>query len=236
MQNQDEIIYFNYFFRFDHSEEQFSITLNLNDLRIINVDNTNKPKWTRLEYKKCSNCKLKENEHPYCPVALNFSDIIPSFRNYVSYDRVYVRVETADRNYEKDTTVQQGLSSLLGIIMVTSGCPTMQILRPMVRFHLPFATIEETIFRSASSYLLAQYFRLKNGEKPDWNMENLLKGYEEIQLVNVGITNRLRNISKMDANTNAVIVLDVFAKEMPYSIFEGLKNLQYLYEDFLNKR
>ena len=33
----------------------------------------------------------------------------------------------------------------------------MESLKPMVRFHLPFATVEETVFRSVSTYLLSQY-------------------------------------------------------------------------------
>jgi len=53
-------------------------------------------------------------------------------------------------------------------------------------------------------------------------------------VLNIGMTNRLRSISETDANANAVIVLDVFAKELPYSIFEGLKKLEYMYKDFLN--
>jgi hypothetical protein len=44
---------------------------------------------------------------------------------------------------------------------------------------------------------------------------------------------RLRSISDKDAGANAVIVLDIFAKELPYSILDGLKKLEYLYKDFI---
>ena len=94
----------------------------------------------------------------------------------------------------------------------------MSILRPMVRFHLPFATIEETIYRSVSCYLLAQYFLLKKGKEPDWELEKLAQAYEDIQMINVGMTDRLRSISEEDANANAVVVLDVFAKALPSPI------------------
>ena len=99
--------------------------------------------------------------------------------------------------------------------MVTSGCPTMKILRPMVRQHLPFATLEETVFRSVSSYLLAQYFQNKKGEIPDWKLQGLLQSYSEIQILNSGMAHRIRSISEKDAGTNAVVVLDVFAKDHP---------------------
>ena len=59
--------------------------------------------------------------------------------------------------------VQMGVSSLLGVIMTTSGCPIMAQLKPMVRFHLPFASLEETIFRMVSMHLVAQYLRHQDG-------------------------------------------------------------------------
>ena len=55
--------------------------------------------------------------------------------------------------------------SLIGIYMVTSGCPIMDKLRPMARFHLPFASTEETIYRAISTYLLGQYFLEQKGKK-----------------------------------------------------------------------
>tara|TARA_B100000686_G_scaffold86198_1_gene93073 strand:- start:90 stop:251 length:162 start_codon:yes stop_codon:yes gene_type:complete len=48
---------------------------------------------------------------------------------------------TDERCYVEHTTMTEAVSSLLGIYMVTSGCPVMDKLRPMVRFHLPLATV-----------------------------------------------------------------------------------------------
>ena len=36
-----------------------------------------------------------------------------------------------------------------GLIMATAGCPWTDRLRPMARFHLPFATEAETVYRDA---------------------------------------------------------------------------------------
>src|SRR5262249_45179319 len=65
-------------------------------------------------------------------------------------------------------------SSLIGIFMVTSGCPVMNKLRPMVDTHLPFMTSAESTYRVISMYLLAQFFRQRQGRKPDWALEGLL--------------------------------------------------------------
>lgn len=234
MENTPRFLKYKYEFIFENaSSEIFEIKLDSETLNFIQTENSDLPEWTKLDNNKCDNCKLNSAKNPYCPIAKSLTDIFPPFKNRVSYENVKVRVETKERTYELNTSIQKGLSSMLGILMVTSGCPTMNILRPMVRFHLPFATIEETIFRSASSYLLGQFYRYKNGKSVDWYMNDLSKAYESIQVVNVGMAQRLRSISDKDAGANAVIVLDIFAKELPYSILAGLSKLEYLYKDFI---
>lgn len=231
--NKKNLIYKYEFVFEDNSRELFNIQLNPETLDFIQSEESPLPAWTELDNFKCENCKLKSSVHTHCPIAKNLVDIFPPFKNKLSYENALVRVETKDRTYELKTSIQKGLSSMLGILMVTSGCPTMNILRPMVRFHLPFATIDETMFRSACSYLLGQFFRYKNGKSVDWYMNNLSTAYESIQIINVGMTQRLRSISDKDAGANAVIVLDIFAKELPYSILDGLTKLEHLYKDFI---
>lgn len=228
----EETTYIHYHFNFQNGTEMhFPIELRLSDMKYIQKTEKVKPAWTKLEHEQCENCQLKSRDHPHCPIAINLSDIIPNFNGFKSFEKALIRVETPERIYEKEAPLQVGLGSLLGIIMVTSGCPIMRILRPMVRFHLPFATIEETVYRSASCHLLGQYFKVKKGEKPDWDLQKLAEAYDEIQKVNVGITDRLRTVSEEDANANAIVVLDVFAKALPSSIFVNLEDLEYLFEE-----
>jgi len=232
MNQNTETTYINYHFVFeDKTEAFFPINLRLNDLKFFPGNNKQHASWTKLEFNQCDCCQLKSDKSAHCPIALNLEDIIATFNNRRSFEKVLLRVDTPERIYEKNIPLQHGLGSLLGIIMVTSGCPTMSILRPMVRFHLPFATIEETIFRSVSCYLLGQYFRMKNDQQPDWHLEGLAEAYEDIQSINVGMTDRLRSISEEDANANAVVVLDVFAKALPSSIILGLEELEYLFQN-----
>jgi hypothetical protein len=108
---------------------------------------------------RCVHCPLKDAE--YCPLALRLPAIIEFFSNIYSYQTARIRVETEERTYFKETSVQHGLSSLLGIIMPASGCPIMANLKPMVPFHLPFASYAETEYRVFSTYLLDQYLRHK---------------------------------------------------------------------------
>ena len=48
------------------------------------------------------------------------------------------------------------MSSVLGLIMATAGCPWTDRFRPMARFHLPFASEAETVYRSVCMFLLAR--------------------------------------------------------------------------------
>ena len=229
-----EPIRIQYHFNFeDKFQEKVEIILDRQTLR--SKPGSKKPKkWTNLEFCQCENCELKKDSSPQCPIAANLDHIIDKFSKRKSFEIVQVRVETEERTYEKKVALQQGLGSLIGIIMVTSGCPTMEILKPMVRFHLPFATIEETTFRAASFFMLAQYFRNRKNKKIDLELEALLKGYQEIQKVNIGITDRLRSTSEIDAGTNAIVLLDIFAKTLPTSILDGLMDIEYIFKPLLD--
>lgn len=219
-----------YYFIFDNGRKSsFEINLDRKTLAYLPGKNLKPSSWTKLDHFQCRNCPLKKEEHPECPLALNLTEVITEFSSLQSFDNVHVIVETAERNYSKNTTVQTALSAMLGIFMVTSSCPVMLPLRPMVRFHLPFASVEETIYRSVSTYLLGQFFKYKNGDEADWNLNKLTDDYEDIQMVNSGMAQRMRSVVDKDANLNALVVLDVFAKELPFSIEKSLQNLEYLF-------
>ena len=222
---------FHYSFTFENQQElKFDIRLDANTLNCIQNESPQTSPWARLENHQCPNCTLRSADHPYCPIALNLLDLLLPFNDMYSYENVYVQVQTKERLYAARVSVQSGLSALLGIYMVTSGCPILSKLKPMVRFHLPFATVEETIYRSVSAYLLGQYYRYRDQREADWSLSGLRRIYEDIQIVNVAMARRLRSIAQKDANVNALIVLDIFAKQLPLSIDESLKRLEYLFQ------
>jgi len=176
------------------------------------------PDWAKLEFCKCPICPYEKGEIEFCPVARNLAAITKAFSGCASTLQVEARVITKEREYFKKTSLQSALSSVIGIYMATSGCPVMAMLKPMARHHLPFATLAETAQRSISSYLLQQYLRARNGQDPDWELKRLAESYRAIERVNRSIVDRVRQASEKDANYNAVIILDVFAKMVPMSI------------------
>lgn len=192
-----------------------------------------KPDWTKLKYHQCSNCPLSDDVE-YCPVAVNLSRVVETFRENDSFEMADVVVVTPQRTYAKNVQLQKGISSLIGMIMVSSNCPIMDKLRPMTRFHLPFATSLETFYRTVSMYLTAQYFLLKKGETPDWNLSRLLEIYKAIAHVNRGMSQRLLNASKKDANVNAVVILHSFGEGVSYFIEDGLSEIKEMFSVYLN--
>lgn len=232
---REEMIRYQYAFTFsDGATKQFDIALDPESLEMQNPDPV-RPAWARLDYAPCENCPLDRAQTEYCPVAVNIAGLVESFKNVLSYDEAEVVVTSEDRTVTKRTAAQNGLYSILGIYMVTSGCPVLDRLRPMVRFHLPFASIEETVFRSAGMYLLAQYFRKKKGLSAEFAFEGLSKIYREINRVNIGLLKRLQAASNEDANLNALANLDVFAFTLHESTEDSIGALEPLFQVYLKE-
>jgi hypothetical protein len=124
----------------------------------------------------------------------------------------------------------------MGLYMVTSGCPIMDKLRPMVYTHLPFSSLEETLYRAASMYLFAQYFRQQEGKRPDWKLEDFAKIYEDIATVNQSFTKRLLSINPRDASLNGLVGLDCFASVAAFSTAaETVQEFESLFGAYLQR-
>ncbi len=212
----------------DGTERAFETILDGKTLELRNEKAPSLPRWTKLSFNQCENCPLSQ-EIEHCPVAANLSGLIEAFKFATSYESVFVVVETPERSYAKQTTIQNALSSLMGIHMVVSNCPILDKLRPMVRFHLPFASATETVYRAVTMYLLAQFFKKQKGVEADWDLKELVEIYKDVAKVNKGMWNRLSAASSFDANVNALIVLNTFGDALRFSIKKGLDDLENLF-------
>jgi hypothetical protein len=214
----------------DGTEKSFEIDLETDSLKLIGQPAEDLPDWTKLTCNQCENCTLKKEDQPHCPVAVNIVDVADFFKNRYSYEDVKVTIETEARSYTKKTSLQNGLSSLMGLYMVTSGCPVMDKLRPLVHSHLPFASLEESMFRIVSMYLVAQYYRFRKGDNPDWSLHGLSDLFNDIGTVNRAFAERLHAVVSKDANLNALVILNCVA-DMGKMAFESedMDDLEYLF-------
>ena len=208
--NTENTIRFSYKFIFrDGMERVFEVLLDARDLSLIQKPRDTYPAWTKLANHKCPDCPLSESDHDHCPTAASLVGLIDFCQGLQSIQNVTVVVQVPQRTYSQETTLQMGLSALAGIHMA-AGCPVLAKLRPMVRFHLPFADPDETAYRVFSMYFLAQFFRARQGQPPDWEMVNLAETYRKIAAVNSAFCQRLLSTVTKDAALNAIVNLAAF--------------------------
>jgi len=216
----------------DNTHEVFRLELEPRTLELIGGRPKDLPDWTKLEFHKCPHCPLTEKTHSHCPLATSLVNIVTRFDSILSYDQVHVDVITEERVTSQDTTAQRGISALMGLVMATSGCPRTACFKPMARFHLPLASKEETIYRAASMYLLAQYFLKREGHEADLELNGLVKIYDSMQIINRSILQRLRSATEGDSSVNAVIVLDIYAKTVEVVVKQYLERIRYMFDSF----
>jgi hypothetical protein len=224
-----------YRFKLDGAaEKRFDLDLEPSTLTLVGGASEPLPEWTRLGHMQCPNCPLAAAEHPRCPVAKNLVAIIDEFKDGISFHEADISILTESREYRRRAPLQQGISALIGLVMVTSGCPILDKLRPMAYTHTPFSSVPETLYRAVSMYLTAQYFMARKGKTPDWEMKDLVGIYKEVGAVNSAFADRLRTIQIEDASLNAVVNLDCFAFNAVFSITDrSLREMERIFDAYL---
>ena len=186
------------------------------------------PFWTELEFQKCNLCPLSSSEFTHCPAALDAQKITETFKSVISHLAVTIEVRTPERTYLKRCDAQTGLRALFGLVMATSRCPILSQLKGLAKTHLPFASVEETIFRSVGAYLIQQYLVQKRGGQPDWELRGLNSLYEQLQEVNRSFKARIDAASERDANMNALGSLVSLAMGVAFSLEDQLAEIEHL--------
>jgi len=228
---------FHYRFRFaDGTERAITVALDRETLDVRLPERAALPDWTALSHHKCAHCPLPDAAGARCPAAVSLVDAADLFSEAVSFQEVDVTIESESRTYATRTSLQRGVSSLVGLLMVTSGCPVMGKLKPMAQFHLPFASTQETKYRVLSMYLLAQFFLSKRGRLPDWELNDLARLYKDIRVLNRHVAQRLSDVGSGDAHLNALVILDAFADSISFSIDQPmLEELERLFRSYFDE-
>lgn len=215
-----------YSFRFDDGRRE-QVALHFDD-HMLMLDRA-EGAWTEIASHRCDHCPLPN--HGACPFASAMAPFIAPFDAYASFDEAEIEVITDRRTISARRAVQHGLASLLGLVGATSGCPHLAFFRPLARFHLPFASEEETLFRAFSSYMLGRNLGQGTGTAADIDFDGLGRNYHAAALVNRGMADRVRAWFHNDAVVNALAVLDTFAQAVPYVIEERLEELRYIFHE-----
>jgi hypothetical protein len=233
-QSQAECFAIRYTFSLPESTREFIVQLRRDTLALIPAPRASYPDWVALSHHQCGNCPLQPERHPHCPVAASIVDVVEYFQDLWSFEEIEVEIAVGPRTVRMRSAVQNALSGLTGVYMVTSGCPILDQLRPMVYSHLPFGSLEETMYRALAMYSLAQVLRHRKGLPAEWDLSGLAKIYEEVGVVNRSFHHRLPVKGTKEAGRNAVISLDCYAQYTSNRSFDkALDELEGLFRPLL---
>ena len=216
----------------DGGKANFKLDLDEESIALLNDLPSELPEWTELEYCKCMNCPLNSEQINNCPAATSFVPVVSQFSQVNSNIEMEVETIVAGRRIIQRAPARRAISSIIGLLFACSGCPHTIYFKPMVRYHVPLSNENETMMRATSMYTLAQYFKFKRGEQPDLELKGLKDIYEELQIVNRTMAERLQAADGTNTSINAMILLDMYAKTMPFEIEDSLNDLQYLFKSF----
>jgi len=216
----------------DGSQKTLDFIFDPGDFRLANPAPAVAPFWTALTFQQCANCPLSAAEHPHCPAALQMASAIEPLKALVSFDTVGVTVTQAERSIYAETTAQQAMSSVLGLIMATAGCPWTDRFRPMARFHLPFASEAETLYRSIGMFLLAREI----GAVGSHGFTALEELYRNLHVVNRDMSRRLGAAARTDPARNAMALLDAYTTLLPAALERSLDELRPLFDAWQTKK
>jgi hypothetical protein len=217
----------------DEGRERFELVFDAVTIELTADIPKDPPPWTALSYEQCPHCPLTPRDHPRCPVAINLVPAIARFDRLMSFEQVTVKVINGDRHVAQQTSAQEGLSSLMGLLIAGSSCPHTHFFKPMARFHLPFANKDETMWRAVATFLLARYFTKEGLKTSDMQLDGLLPIYDDVARLNDAMVRRLRAASTKDSAVNALVHLDVFAKFLMPPLHESLAHIKSTLDPFL---
>ena len=222
-----------YTFKLPNKDVSFDYSFNQDDFSLFKSNRNNNKEWAELDYYKCSHCPLDMKTHPICPLADVLDDIVTKLDEH-SYDTVLVKVDMENRTVTSKTTMQKALGSMMGLIIPACGCPYTLFFRPMARFHLPFSNSLETIYRTSSMFLLAQYFRNKDKKVMPISLKDLEEVCDNIHIVDTQICKRLSQACEKDSSRNAVVILDSFSFSVKMALKKDLSKIESLFTPYIN--
>jgi hypothetical protein len=224
-----EIRTYVYTFRFPKNRRT-TFTININPItNLIHCRPTNTSFWTALDYHQCQICPLELQNNQFCPVALTIDDLVTTFKKTASYTLCTVVCIAPERTYTKATHVQDGLASILGLLMAVSGCPIMDFFKPLARFHLPFSSVDESIFRIVGLSMLWQHYKKSDLVEPQHLGDIIKSRYALVQQVNKGILERINSISELDADKNAIVTLNSLGQILEMELETNIESLHHLF-------
>ncbi len=218
-------------YRFDIEDTALEYEVDVDRDFDFGAERKDAPHWAELKHNQCPNCPLTVKDCQYCPVAIDLAAVVTDFQRLPAQKNAVIRVATPEREYKKETALEEGLRSLMGLIMASSACPILTQLKPNARNHLPFASQDDFIIRSTALYLLKQYFNYREGKRPDWDLQGLISLNQELQTLNEAFWGRVKEACEGDSNLKALLSFLDMSSSVSYSLEAQLQKVKPLMTD-----
>ena len=218
-------------YRFDIEDTALEYEVDVDRTFDFRAERENAPEWAKLKHNQCPNCPLTVKDCQYCPAAIDLAAVVTDFQRLSAQKTATIRVSTPEREYKKETALEEGLRSLMGLIMGSSACPILTQLKPNARNHLPFASQDDFIIRSTALYLLKQYFNYREGKRPDWELQGLISLNQELQTLNEAFWGRVKEACEGDSNLKALLSFLDMSSSVSYSLESQLQKVKPLMTD-----
>ena len=218
-------------YRFDIEDNSLQYEVDVDRSFDFSAERKETPEWAKLKHNQCPNCPLTVKDCQYCPAAIDLASVVTDFQRLPAQKTARIKVSTPERDYVKETALEEGLRSLMGLIMATSACPILSQLKPNARNHLPFASQDDFIIRSTALYLLKQYFNYREGKRPDWELQGMISFNQELQTLNEAFWGRVKEACEGDSNLKALLSFLDMSSSVSYSLESQLQKVKPLMTD-----
>lgn len=217
----------------DERTEVFDFEFDEENFDLVNKDVENPPEWAKLEFRQCDHCPLNSEEHEYCPVALQMANVVERFHDTTSIDIVTMEVEMNEKRIIQTAAIQHVISSMLDLVFPISGCPKVEHMKPLARFHTPLASEEETVFRVSSMYLLGKYFQSTTSMGGEIEFDGLTRIYDDLHILNKAVASRIQHATQSDSTKNAITLLDMYSTLVPALLEDQLAEMRGFFRAYI---
>jgi hypothetical protein len=168
-----------------------------------------------------------------CPAAVGLAPIVAAFHDTWSCETVEIAVATPSRLVTKQAGLQDALSGVVGLTLVTSGCPILMPLRPLALTAMPFCELHEMFAHIATLYAFGQMRRHQRGLPADCTFTGLTALAADVAAVYQGLLDRLEEVSHKDAVRNALLQQHCYMQYIsPATLAERLARLDPLFSAY----
>ena len=204
----------------------FSIT---NTMYIDDVDELLQEHWVQLESHKCSQCTLKNEDHPLCPVAKNLGKYARGLFHRHSTDTVSIQLwEDSGRHSQlANIPLQDVTGELVRMAVFQSECPIGRRVKKALEFVPPFPTDQETT-RAFALFFAMQQLQQEGQSSDDVTKEQIIY-LDSLHELFENLSHRVRAITRGDAGVNGVMIYHSLMMLVSLSLPENLEKIMKEY-------